>query len=268
MILPSCFLLAIIPLVYAATVIPPIGTPTGTCNITGINAPTPANLADLRTPTLYTWTLSAIAGTGCAENPLTITDFPTWEVAGTTYPAATPATVTFSTDTFVYATFTFPGMTVTSLTPGEQITLFDSEGNANTYNVPITAKAYTPTSTSTTTHPTSTSSIVPTPTPAPATSTSSTVPIGGIVAGAVVGGVVVIAIIVFGWYKIRTHRPRENDPRPVSQYMAETPQQLVYPPAPKEPEHHVTSINADLSPVQSPTTGGEIDSANLQGRNY
>lgn len=109
---------------------------------------------------------------------------------------------------------------------------------------------------------------MPTPTPAPATSTSSNVPIGGIVAGAVVGGVVVIAIIVFGWYKIRTHRSREIDPRPASQYMAETPQELVCPPVPKEPEHHVVSINADLSPVQSPTTGGEIDSANLQGRNY
>ena len=77
---------------------------------------------DLRTPTPYTWTLSAFI-TGCATAPETITLHDTWLVEGTTFPAQNTATVTFSSDGTVFVTFTFPGMTVTSLTPGEPITL-------------------------------------------------------------------------------------------------------------------------------------------------
>ena len=79
-------------------------------------------MADLRTPTPYTFTLSALAS-GCATDPQTLTDWVTWDVDGTNFPAATAATITFSAASFVYATFTFPDMTVTSLTPGERLTL-------------------------------------------------------------------------------------------------------------------------------------------------
>jgi hypothetical protein len=80
------------------------------------------NLNDLRTPTPYTFTITALAS-GCATAPTTITDLVTWEVDGTPFPAEQAATVTFSAASIVYAVFTFPNMIVTSLTPGEPLTL-------------------------------------------------------------------------------------------------------------------------------------------------
>jgi hypothetical protein len=60
---------------------------------------------------------------GCASAPTTLTDLVTWDVNGTDFLAAEPATVTFSDLSLVYATFVFPEMTVTSLTPGQTLTL-------------------------------------------------------------------------------------------------------------------------------------------------
>jgi len=65
-----------------------------------------------------------VSATGCATDPDTITDDLTWFVEGTSFTAQSPIPIlTFSADGFYYYTFTFPEMTVTSLTRGEQITL-------------------------------------------------------------------------------------------------------------------------------------------------
>jgi len=194
--------------------LPFAGLVSGACNFTGLNPATPANLADLRTPTPYTWTLTASA-TGCATDPDTITDDLTWFVDGTSFTAQSPIpTITFSADGFYYYTFTFPGMTVTSLTRGEQITLVDQSGVPDTYTVPFTALTYTSTQTSSSIasslSPTSSfSSTTTSPTATPA-SVSPGLPIGGIVAGAVVGAAVVAAILVLGCYLILKSRRHQT----------------------------------------------------------
>ena len=84
---------------------------------------TPADLFDLRTATPYTWTLSAVAN-GCATNPLTLTlSSESLEINGTFFTARNTPTIAVSTQTFIYATVTFPDLIVTSLTPGELVTL-------------------------------------------------------------------------------------------------------------------------------------------------
>ena len=82
------------------------------------------NLADLRTPTPYTWTLSALA-TGCDTAPTTFLNHWTWVVAGTPFYAANTVTETLTNGPLssYYETYTFPQMTVTSLYPGEALTL-------------------------------------------------------------------------------------------------------------------------------------------------
>ena len=82
---------------------------------------------DLRTPTPYTWTQTAEAS-DCAATPATQTESLTVGVNGTFFTAARPQTITYNgaAPQFYYATFTFPSMTVTSLTPGEPLTLVNA----------------------------------------------------------------------------------------------------------------------------------------------
>jgi len=202
--LSSCLLLiALFPSAYAA------------CNITGINQQTIPGLNDLRTATPFTFTLS-VAASNCATAPLTLTDSLTWDVDGTPFPAASPIIVTYTNaaPAISYLIATFPGMIVTSLTPGEPITLVDQFGDENTYYVPLTAIPYTPPSTSSGTSATSTqpspSASQTSPSPSSSAPAKSSVPIGGIVAGAVVGGIVIAAIIAFVWYKVRINHQRNS----------------------------------------------------------
>jgi hypothetical protein len=125
-------------------------------------------------------------------------------------------------------------------------------------------------STSTTSTSTSITSSTSSPTPTSTPSSKST-PVGGIVAGAVVGGIAVVAILVFGWYKIRTHRPAQNSlaqnsPQDVVQQYSGMEAQEVYPVK--------KSINADhqldsMPPEGWNTTGDERGetpiSTNLHG---
>lgn len=115
-----------------ATTLNPLPT-SATCNITGINSAvqtstplanlkTPQNLEDLRTATPYTMTLSAIAN-GCENDPITQTWDPTMVVNGSSFPCTGPTTLTIRTQTLVLVSFTFPGLFVTSLTPGEALTM-------------------------------------------------------------------------------------------------------------------------------------------------
>jgi len=107
------------------------------CNVTGDNPLVPSqffghpltrkypvNLVDLRTPTPYTWTLSALAS-GCDTAPTTFTNHFMWFIAGTPFPAINTVTETISDATLIkyFETFTFPQMTVTSLYPGEPLSL-------------------------------------------------------------------------------------------------------------------------------------------------
>ena len=47
----------------------------------------------------------------------------TLNVAGTDYPAEYYNIITYSSLSTVYATYTFPGLTVTQFTPGEEVTV-------------------------------------------------------------------------------------------------------------------------------------------------
>jgi hypothetical protein len=87
----------------------------------------PVNLNDLRTPTPYTWTLSALAS-GCDTAPTTFTNHYMWFIARTPFPAINTVTQTLTEATLVkyFETFTFPQMTVTSLYPGEPLSLVSS----------------------------------------------------------------------------------------------------------------------------------------------
>jgi hypothetical protein len=112
-IFSSClFLLVLSPSVYAA------------CNVSGVNENVLTGLNDLRTATPFTFTLS-VAASSCATDPLTLTDALTWDVQGTPFPAVEQGVITYTGAALqtYYATFTFPGMTVTSLVPGEPLTL-------------------------------------------------------------------------------------------------------------------------------------------------
>jgi hypothetical protein len=68
----------------------------------------------------YTNTVSV---SGCETDPLSYSDFLTAFVNGTGYTAINPLLVTFSNAGFAYDVFTFPGLIVTLLTPGEYITM-------------------------------------------------------------------------------------------------------------------------------------------------
>jgi len=131
-----------------------------TCNITGINSETQANLEDLRTATPYTLTLSAIAN-DCSDDPQTVSFQPIAIVDGTFFSVTAPVVVTINTQTLVLISFTFPELTVTSLHPGEALTIVDDNGLDATYlssasgadrryYVPITALTYTPATTAST----------------------------------------------------------------------------------------------------------------------
>lgn len=85
---------------------------------------TPANLGDLRTATPFTYTLT-VSATECVTDPETVTVSWTWFVQGTPFTAENNPPLTFSANGYYYFTYTFPGMTVTSLTRGEQITLVE-----------------------------------------------------------------------------------------------------------------------------------------------
>jgi len=104
------FSLSFFRLVYAA------------CNVTGKNPPTIQNLLNLQTPTPFTFTLTAIA-TGCDTDPLTLSLTETLFVNATEF-VGNVVTVTLNqTAAVVYASCTFPDLTVTSLIPGESMTL-------------------------------------------------------------------------------------------------------------------------------------------------
>lgn len=81
-------------------------------------------LDDLRTPTAFTWT-AATAAMGCTADPSTVKEDFTWLVEGTRFPAEMPPVQTFSANGIYYFTYTFPGMTVTSLRSEEPITLVE-----------------------------------------------------------------------------------------------------------------------------------------------
>lgn len=115
--------------------LPFCGLAYASCNVTGKNPSVfllrnylivqePPNLTDLRTPTPFTFTLSAIAD-GCNTDPLTLSFSETWLIDGTGFPAENPVLVTLTNaaPASFFATITFLGITVTSLTPGEQMTL-------------------------------------------------------------------------------------------------------------------------------------------------
>jgi len=88
---------------------------------------TESNLYDLRTPTPYTMTLTAIAN-DCAENPITLTYTPTMSINQTLFSVTAPVTVTVNTQTVVLISFTFPDLIVTSLTRGESLVFLDPAG--------------------------------------------------------------------------------------------------------------------------------------------
>jgi hypothetical protein len=68
----------------------------------------------------YTNTVSV---SDCETDPLSYSDFLTAFVNGTGYPAIGPVSVTFSSAGLAYDVFTFPGLIVTLLTPGEYVTM-------------------------------------------------------------------------------------------------------------------------------------------------
>ena len=59
----------------------------------------------------------------CATNPLTLSVWYTAIVQGVPYSAAHYDAITANAAPTVYASYVFPDLTVTSLTPGEEITL-------------------------------------------------------------------------------------------------------------------------------------------------
>jgi hypothetical protein len=88
---------------------------------------------DLQTATAFTYTDSVVVWNCTTEtglwsiNPLAtmVTTWYTAIVAGTAFPAEDVVVIeyTISTTTTLYAVYTFPGVTVTSLTPEETITM-------------------------------------------------------------------------------------------------------------------------------------------------
>lgn len=93
---------------------------------------TEPNLYDLRTPTPYTMTLTAIAN-DCAEDPITVTYTPTLSINQTLFSVTAPVTVTVNTQTVVFISFTFPDLIVTSLTRGEPLVFLEPAGIDVTY---------------------------------------------------------------------------------------------------------------------------------------
>jgi len=93
---------------------------------------TEANLYDLRTPTPYTMTLTAIAN-DCAADPITLTFTPTLVVNQSLFSVTSPVTATINTQTVVLVSFTFPELTVTSLTRGEPLIYVEPAGADVTY---------------------------------------------------------------------------------------------------------------------------------------
>ena len=87
-------------------------------------------LSNLQTPTPFTYT-NYLTVYNCS--PFTYTGtvqfLTTWFTAainGTEYPASNSEVISFAdaeTNTIIYKTYVFPGVTVTSLTPGENIEL-------------------------------------------------------------------------------------------------------------------------------------------------
>lgn len=125
------------PILSLLSLLPILPTIHAICNVTGDNplvpsqffahpltSKYPVNLDDLRTATPYTWTLSALAS-GCDTDPTTFTNHYMWLIAGTPFPAINTITQTLTDATLVkiFETFTFPQMTVTSLYPGEPLSL-------------------------------------------------------------------------------------------------------------------------------------------------
>ena len=80
------------------------------------------SLVDLRTPTPFTYTLSGVAS-GCKASPSTYVVSFTWNISGTTFQADNTISIVYSTDGLYTGTCVFPGMTPTSLFPGETLTL-------------------------------------------------------------------------------------------------------------------------------------------------
>jgi hypothetical protein len=80
-------------------------------------------ITDLRTPTPLTFTNTVTGVTGCATDPQTLTAWYTAYVNGVGY-TALPTSAIFNVDgQDVYEFFTFPGLTVTALTPGETLSV-------------------------------------------------------------------------------------------------------------------------------------------------
>lgn len=77
-------------------------------------------ITDLRTPTAYTYNYT-IYVSSCATNPVTDIVIYTAEVDGNSYVASWSGV--FSAAPVVYETFIFTGLTVTSLTPGQEISV-------------------------------------------------------------------------------------------------------------------------------------------------
>ena len=79
-------------------------------------------MTDIATLTAFTFTATNYVY-DCATDPTTVSVWYTLNVAGTDYPAEYYNVLTFSTLPTVYATYTFPVLTVTQFTPGEEVTV-------------------------------------------------------------------------------------------------------------------------------------------------
>jgi len=168
------------------------------------------NLIDLATPTPYTCVFSVIIDVECGTD--TVVWEPTAFVNGTEYTLTAPSTQLFTPQTD-YVSFTFEDLIVTSLIPGEVITMTWFPGAGGEVAVPTEAIPYIPATT--TSFPTET--ITPTPVTPPPTSTvvtgetsaastptpsSSSSNKAGIIAGSVVGALVVFGLaVVLGYLK-------------------------------------------------------------------
>lgn len=89
------------------------------------------SVTDLRTPTPYTYVYS-LGVSGCNTDEIIVTGWYTAIANGMSYPGANTFTYTFDVSTGVlYVSYTFPGLIVTNLTPGEEITLVPPDLNSD-----------------------------------------------------------------------------------------------------------------------------------------
>jgi hypothetical protein len=77
---------------------------------------------DLRTPTPFTY-IDTVSVLNCATAPSTGTGWYTAYVGGATYPAVGSDLIVYGSTSVIYVPYTFQGLIVTALTPGEVLTM-------------------------------------------------------------------------------------------------------------------------------------------------